>query len=409
MIALQRWGAWGAVALIVFELAWRILSPAPPENSPIAEEVSNDAADGAHPQHVVEAISVPVEGQAFQHAAQAGLELSTALERNAAMEKVAATWMSADPIGAMRWAGHLGNVIERERVQRVFIRAWAAVDAPAAAAFVSTAPEGKLRQQWIQALGTEWAARDLESAVTWAKGIADVRGRDSALHSMARVLLESKPELAVQLAMSISAPERFRESVRESVYQWSQMDPAAAVKWLREQPAGTLRMLATEAAFAGWVESNPVDAAVEVAQLPDAALRDRLTADAARRWAETSPSDAATWASESLQGSTRARVLEEIVPAWAEVDPNGLAEWLNSMGSGSQRDALVASLCSSIAESSPERAMEWASTIADNATLRARLEEVRDVWAEQDPEAARAWVVKSALSATLKSQLLAGE
>lgn len=354
---------------------------------------------------------IPISAQPEQlSAALSALEHDSPSGRAAALEEVAASWMKADPLAAMTWARQVANVIERERVQRIFIRAWATLDAPAAAMFVASAPDSSVRQQWIRELCNEWASSDARAAAAWSTQLEEGRGRDVALQSVARVTVATLPELAVQLAQAIASPERFQESFHDTVYQWSQADASAAANWLRSLPEDDVtRTLAVQAAADAWSAWSPAEAAAEMVRLPDGESRIELISEAARRWAETNPADATRWAAGALDERTRERVFDEVVPVWAGIDPTGVGSWLNGLAASGLRDQLVGSFATAIAESNPERAMEWAITIADNATLRARMEMIRDVWAEQDPEAVRAWVAKSPLSAALKTQLLVGQ
>jgi len=376
------------------------------ENQPAqaGEVVQSEPATGAGKPFAIHA------NDEHRRAALVALEQDSPSGRAAAFEVIAAQWMKADPLASMAWARQVSNLIERERVQRIFVRIWATLDAPAAAAFVASEPDGTVRQQWIRELATEWASADPRAATAWAMTLTAGRGRDVAFECMARVTVATQPELAVQLSQAIASPDRFQESFHETVYQWSQTDAAAAVNWLRRLPEGDVtRALAVHAAADAWSALSPADAAVEMARLPEDELRGELVSEAARRWAETNPEDATRWAVGALDDGLREHVLAEVVQVWAGMDPTGVVSWLNGLAAGLARDQLVASFSTAIEESHPERAMEWASTIADNAMLRAKLEEVRDAWAEQDPSAARAWVAKSLLPAALKAQLLNGE
>lgn len=217
---------------------------------------------------------------------------------------------------------------------------------------------------------------------------------------------------------------------------WAASDPVAALTWARQAAAKGDRFV-TSGAITGWWKNDSAAAEAYVAshlatrddwqlastlasnmfsedperakewvsQLPNEDARKQAATGLAIQWGFSDPAAATKWAS-TLPASEREQTLAETIGLWATENPTAAAEWLGSY-EGAGRDQAINNFSLNVAPKDPAVALTWAATISDPKTKASAEQRLASGWLQQDPQAARNWIQNSSLSAAEKAQLLA--
>lgn len=270
----------------------------------------------------------------------------------------------------------------------------------AARRLAEIAPE-RAAAVWLSAQGTHfgvdsllapWAKKNPEAFASWSLGLpAD---KQKAVASTMSQIASENPEqflgIASQLAASPNGPAGARGAVAGLISKASQgEDPAAALAYARNLPAGPMRTAAL-AELARWpgidVNSHP-----EVLQ----ALAS-LNASDARRYTQQ-----ITKSAEQLpQGAVRERAFAAQVAVVSAKDPQSGAKRVEALAGSPDYPAAVRGFVDATAAKDPAAALEWALTINLQGTQRsAALEKAATEYFRQKPTEARKWVEKAPLTA----------
>ncbi len=177
----------------------------------------------------------------------------------------------------------------------------------------------------------QYAAGDVQAALTRAQAISDPNTRYQALRGVLSYMADSDPLAALQLATTLGNFAG-NEPLSQMIYrQWAQTDPQ-----------GAAAAAAQASADGGW--RSPVNQVL-------------------RNWAGQDPLAAIAWTTSQVDPSMQARDIGQIVRQWGRDDEAGAANWVNSLNAGPIRDAAAASLAFSLGGNDPSAAINWALSI----------------------------------------------
>ena len=150
-------------------------------------------------------------------------------DRNAALTSLVNSWAGEDPASVLDWGIRGANGFDESRDLAVQsgIRGIAYVDPSEAARQVGTVPPA-LQASANSALVEVWSELDAESAAAWLSSKPKGPAIDGAAGRLAMSLVREDPEMAMEWALAISAPESRNETAREVARQWKQRNPDAA-------------------------------------------------------------------------------------------------------------------------------------------------------------------------------------
>jgi hypothetical protein len=150
-------------------------------------------------------------------------------DRNAALTGLVNSWAGEDPTSVLQWGigGANGFDEARDLAVQSGIRGIAYVDPSEAARQVATVPPD-LQASANSALVEVWSELDAESAAAWLSSKPKGPTIDGAAGRLAMSLVREDPEMAMEWALAISAPESRNETAREVARQWKQRNPDAA-------------------------------------------------------------------------------------------------------------------------------------------------------------------------------------
>jgi hypothetical protein len=150
-------------------------------------------------------------------------------DRGAAMNSLVNAWAGKDPIGVLEWAlgGANGFDEAKDAAIQSGIRGIARVDPDDASRRINVVPSA-LQASATSALVEVWSEVDAEAAADWLS--AKPRGPliDGAAGRLALSLAKEDPEMAMEWALAISAPESRQQTAREVARQWRERDPVSA-------------------------------------------------------------------------------------------------------------------------------------------------------------------------------------
>ncbi len=150
-------------------------------------------------------------------------------DRGAAMNGLVNAWAGKDPEGVLEWALRGANGFDdaKDLAIQSGIRGIARVDPDDASRRIDAVPSA-LQASATSALVEVWSEIDAEAASDWLS--AKPRGPqiDGAAGRLAISLVKEDPEMAMDWALAISAPESRQQTAREVARQWRERDPESA-------------------------------------------------------------------------------------------------------------------------------------------------------------------------------------
>jgi hypothetical protein len=165
-------------------------------------------------------------------------------------------------------------------------------------------------RQELMARLRDWAAKDLNGALTYVSQMPEGDERNDALQAVCFGLAQKDPAHAVEVAQALQQPEAVMEDI---VQQWATTDLRSALVWVNNQPAGD--------------------------------QRDQLIARTTFILSQTDPSDAASLVMEEISpGSTQDEAIMTVVNQWANKDLKTAASWVQTFPDSPLRERALSEL-----------------------------------------------------------------
>jgi hypothetical protein len=232
------------------------------------------------------------------------------------------------------------------------------VDAHRATGFASLLKDPMLRASAFHALGTKWAAHDIEAASAWALGLTDPFGRKNGVEGVASKWMQSDPQGAYAWATTLDDPALRGQVFLKMAKVLALQDPKQAVDWALQFPAGTSRDQALQFSVARWAEKD-LEAAVDwTLRLADPTTKAPLEVAIARSWSNLEPQGATMWAAEIRDPQARTTALQIGLRKWAEYDTAAAVGWLSNQ-SHVGGEKIFANVTHTLVQSQLSTAEEW--------------------------------------------------
>ena len=150
-------------------------------------------------------------------------------DRSAALTSLVNSWAGEDPASVLEWGIRGANGFDeaKDLAVRSDVRGIARVDPAEAARQIGAVPPA-LQASANSALVEVWSEVDAESAAAWLSSKPKGPQIDGAAGRLALSLAREDPEMAMDWALAITAPEARAKATREVVRQWKQRNPDAA-------------------------------------------------------------------------------------------------------------------------------------------------------------------------------------
>jgi hypothetical protein len=289
-------------------------------------------------------------------------------------------------------------------------------------------PEGRARNDAIQAIAFSLSASDPVAAEAWIKTLPPGSSRRNAMNSLSYTLTFKNPKEAIRLIMSeASAGYEKGQRVQLAVHFWATDDPMAVRDWLRQLPDDDLRKKATSTLMTHWAEKDPEAAVNYALATSDSSNRIEIVASALHAWVYNDQEGGLAWIgthSEELSPALLLRAAEEVgwsapsaavkileglpdgdkrneiylnlATAWTQEDPVSAVAWLDQMPEGPARDGFMKGYLRSVADADISRAMGQFETLPEGAMKDSAAADIALAWGKTDPRAALDWVIKTA-------------
>jgi hypothetical protein len=369
-------------------------------------------------------------GKAFQQLGRNGLSeavriaesLEDAGDRRSALVAAYVGASEIDPVGAFATlktfpeatASHYHEVFDN----------WAETDPAAAALAALTVDSAANRRSALKIVGQEWAESDPEAALAWIK-TAQLSSfeRENMRASALKGFGKRDPAAALELLSTLDAATRAKH-LPGTVQALAGKDPAAALKWIRDEPPGYAKNRAVEQAIGSLANQVPDETLALAREFPELAgnvlgsafgnlARNDLPGalEKLKEWEGTDhyndalqnvasaytsqdPDSALKWAME-LPDDQKSNILRSVIGNIANDDPLQAASHLDKFSSPenqSSYDSAVGSIASSWARRDPVAAAEWLQSMPESNGRTSGLQQVANRWAQADPVSASEWI-----------------
>ena len=282
-------------------------------------------------------------------------------------------------------------------------------DPEAAARIVAGIPNGGWRNKFAANVARQWAIKDPQGALAWARGLSSNRSRENALSQIVSVVSHSNRALAIEIAESESDLQLRNRMASMIAGSWTREDPAAALEWIGTQEEGPRRK-----AFEQWLET-----AIEVGFDPSLAMeainthtpsenRQRMAQRLASSIAQRDPDEAMKWIGSLEDPAVQASLTRSIISGAASNAPRWAAQQILELQKEGKADALAGNLpyvATHLARNDPTAAIEWAGQLGVGQS--AAMGGVMREWARNDPAAAAEYASSSELGGARRESLLA--
>lgn len=214
-----------------------------------------------------------------------------------------------------------------------------------------------------------WAAKDPEAAWQGALALSEKQGRAWALAAVAKTIAKTRPERAVELAMSLGMGGSRSQTLREALTEWSKKDLSAVQAYLKQHPDIPAEPYLFTSAISETARENPQLALQQTSTLSNANARESATRWTVRSWYEKDAAAAKRWVLEQAPPAQRDAALVGLFEAMTEEDPRQALvffEQTDLAGSGT-RDRILQSIFNSWLQKDPAAAFDY---FADSANAK---------------------------------------
>ncbi|MEO6244116.1 MAG: hypothetical protein ABIQ12_01665 [Opitutaceae bacterium] len=218
-----------------------------------------------------------------------------------------------DFAGAVQAIETIGEPAGRWRAQLALGSALTALDPSTAATLALYFPSGPAREAGLERAVRNWAGREPAAALQWALDLDDPAAAAVARRAVATELVRANARPTIERVLALPAGPARDEVLVLATGTWAQIDPEAAVGWLRELPEGELRSRVAPGIGFEVAQSNPRRAIALAETLPQGRDRWLLFAAIGQTWAAVDSKAALAWARELPAG-------EASLAAFAGVD-----------------------------------------------------------------------------------------
>lgn len=186
---------------------------------------------------------------------------------------------------------------------------------------------------------------DPQAAAHFAETIDPAGIRELILHRVAQLWAARDAKAALEWAAKLTAPNERDALVTDVCLQFSERDPAEAVRTLSQHAPGENPHGGLEALAQRWAENDFPAARDWALSRPEGGRRDRLIARIAFHLAEDSPREAATLVAKEIpEGGTQSEAVMGVLHQWSLRDPAAAAEWVELFPEGGLRTRAVSEI-----------------------------------------------------------------
>lgn len=298
----------------------------------------------------------------------------------------------------------------------------AAQDIEQALRYYERMPDGEIKRSMAANIAKEWAAKDVDAAIAWARQ-NEQNEYPFLMIMVMRTVADSDPEKAMEMILSTDDTRAQNFMLEEFGQALARNNPSLLAQFVDRIPQGAARNQAFQGVIQVWVRNDP-DAAIDWALQQDdaqlaqllqlggsmliradvhAAMRllDRIPEEHAHAWrqqiahqlARSGDIDEAMSFVSRFEGQPDYEQLQGTVIAWmAEQDSVSARQLADQLADGFARDAAHMQIISQRARTNPAEAASWLGSIADESMRGQAAGSVANQWYALSPAEARRWL-----------------
>jgi RNA polymerase sigma factor (sigma-70 family) len=273
-------------------------------------------------------------------------------------EELLKQWMIEDPRSVTLWANGLKGSVGNEHI-RSALAAWLATDEATARAWA----EENLEADWLTA-----AQKEAESIKLKPKplSLAEITGRLDEVHRSLKAITDSDQEsITARNSMGDELSRLIREwavqdpaaavkfgtehygemlkldwTLLPLIVRWGQLDPDAALQWVKETKDEELREWSLESVLSSWQLKHPdksISDVVDLGAISDAEYAS-IIGEVVGSWAIVNTKAAMDFALAEKDPMVRWQAVTSVIGNWAMKSPGEAGQWITDLPAGELRD-----------------------------------------------------------------------
>ncbi len=234
-----------------------------------------------------------------------------------------------------------------------------------AEALLGTINSPDARLEAVMNIGASLAQEDGDTALAWARALANEEERSAAVEEVLWTMSETDPGKAAAKLMESDRPEQLDAVSGSIAEEWAIQDPTKAVGWAEGLPQGAAREEAIQGALAGWAENDPKAAFAYYEKNYGTNLE---TAEwIFDSWAFNNPKEASAEVMKISNPEMRARAVAGVVSGWLDEgsSTDAVEQWVDALPAGRERDQASYAVVDMLSFDEPESAWTRAATIRE--------------------------------------------
>ena len=236
------------------------------------------------------------------------------------MRESLTAWAVRDLDGAERWARSQTTNAENHYLVGVIAGA-AQTDLNRASQLLYAMPYGRARGDALDPVITAYLDQSMAAAANWVATIPDERLKQGAVPRVAMQIAAEDPRGAAEFVMSNSDSNSIGRNVSLVARHWGFSDANEAVTWAESLPAGPVQDAALASALPALAAKDPAAAERMLNAAPASSVTDPARMQLAREYAREDPPRALAWANTLSNQHMRDMTVRRISEEWQRRDP----------------------------------------------------------------------------------------
>ncbi len=283
----------------------------------------------------------------------------------------------------------------RHLEMKLLMRSWSTFDPVAALAYANEKLDAKSERRFAVAEAlAEWASRDANAALDWAKAQnEDKEGDNPLLAGVIKGVAEKDLETAAKMFFELPPGNARWQASHHLVQKYVEQGVDSAIAWADRIPPDDLNFREVLLGQVGSMiaKKDPSRAAEWADTLAVGEARNRIVNTVLGHWVSQAPAEASAWTAKIEDPNTRRHAMTQMANYWGVRDPVATAQWLNTFPASKDMDPVVGAFVTRISGRDPEGAVGWAMSIIDQERKSTALRQALTAWRRVDEEAAERW------------------
>ncbi|MGC4072003.1 MAG: hypothetical protein QM760_05710 [Nibricoccus sp.] len=256
-----------------------------------------------------------------------------------------------------------------------------------------------LREKFVHAALSGWAAAAPSEAAGWVYSLDDQAKRSAAMETVFASCAASQPDEAVKLGRELFQQDPggatgYGCSLVDALCAAGHFEKAVALATDPGALDSTARSILLTKTYSAWAAMQPEQAGHAAAVLADPAARTEALNAVVGGWGQVDPAGLTQFVAQLPAGPDRIPLMGQALRAWSQLDAAAAAQWVKSNDIGPGMDDGVAAMAGA-GFLAPNEAAVWSESIASPALRSQTLLTVLRNWSNTDPAAARAYFEKT--------------